>query len=368
MKKRKTWINVCEFILIFLIIVLKFNHYIYASDKETIISVPINIKAYRHSDTSVRIKWKKVKNVDGYIIYKYNCFNKKYSKVHTINSSKTDKWLIWHDKNLETNKVYKYKIASYKKTNCKKQISRLSNWVSAKTYTRNNKKINAQAPKLNRKKVYLGLCSEKKVTAKVAPSKYGKNKKKKPFSTKVRWHSSNSSIAKVDKNGIITARTKTGTCNVYAKSHNGARTKVQVIVRNYARVKSYYNYNKDMDIYLLIADYKKQIQNIAEYYSIHRVNNNETIEFTLNDKAQVVISPANADIGNLKNDIETLLVDFPYFISIDVTVGGVDFILRLEDNEDSLPGHVRFWFNNNCNEWPYLQIASHWTAFRFRPD
>ena len=82
----------------------------------------------------------------------------------------------------------------------------------------------------------------------------------------------------------------------------------------------------------------------------------------------MVISPANADIGNLKNDIETLLVDFPYFIDIEVNASCVDFTLRLEDSEDSLPGHVMFWYDNSWNKLPYIQIGSHWVAYRFRPD
>ena len=82
----------------------------------------------------------------------------------------------------------------------------------------------------------------------------------------------------------------------------------------------------------------------------------------------MVISPANADIGNLKNDIETLLVDFPYFIDIEVNASCVDFTLRLEDSEDSLPGHVMFCYDNSWNKLPYIQIGSHWVAYRFRPD
>lgn len=190
---------------------------------------------------------------------------------------------------------------------------------------------------------------------------------KKPFSTKVRWYTSNPSIAKVDKNGNITAGTKTGTCNVYAKSHNETRTKIQVIVWNYAKVKNYYNYGKENDIYVLITDYKTQIQNIAEYYSIHRINKGETILFTLDNDAQVIISPSNADIGKLRKDIETLLVIFPYFISVEIGCDGVTFELQQEDNQESLTAYVDFFFNRTCNEWPNIQIASHWTAYRFQP-
>lgn len=66
----------------------------------------------------------------------------------------------------------------------------------------------------------------------------------------------------------------------------------------------------------MVTDYRTQMQNIAEYYSIHRPKDNEKISFQLNEEAEVVIAPVNADIGNLRKDIETLLIDFPYFIKI----------------------------------------------------
>lgn len=327
---------------------------------------PDYVRAYRHSDTAVRLQWEMVLGGDGYIIYKYDSSSKKYVKIHTVTRKTESEWI---DSGLKTNQIYQYKIASYKKKDGKKQISNLSGWVSAKTYKRNNKKINAKAPKLSKQKVYLGLCSSKQITAKIAPSKYGTNDNKKVFSEKIRWYSSNSSIATVDKKGKITAGKKKGKCKVYAVSHNGARTKVDVIVKNYAKVKKYYsNTEKDNDILALITDYKKQIQNIAEYYSINRVKEKESILFELNDDAIVTVIPANADIGNLAKDIETLLVDFPYYVSVEVVCDSVIFKLKKENSAESPTGYVQFFFDRNCNEWEEIQIASHWTSYRFYPD
>lgn len=365
MKKTRKYKRVIR-ILLLLSLNIMLSKTIYAADN-TSIKAPSNIRAYRQSNTSIRIKWKAVANVDGYMVYRYNQKSKQYIKIHTIRYLKSNQWVKWTDKNLETNKIYKYKIASYKKIDGKKQKSNLSNWVSAKTYHRKNKKINARAPKLNKKKVYLGLCSSKKVTAKIMPSQYGKNKKKKAFNTKVRWYSSNPSVAKVNREGLITAGKKPGKCNVYAISHNGTRTKVEVIVKNYARVEDYYNYNIDTDVYELLANYKQQIQKIAEYYSINRIKEGTTIQFRLNEKAKVVVTPANADIGELQKVIETLLVDFPYYINISIHSDCVIYILRKQENKTSLPAQVEFWFDNNCNKWWEIQIASHWTAYRFVP-
>ena len=336
----------------------------YASGEESIGYVPRNVRAIRHSNTAIRVRWKADESVDGYIIYRYNRSSKKYKEVKVVKDSSVDKWV---DRHLKTNTVYQYKVASYKMVEGKKQVSELSDWVSAKTYKRNSRYINAQAPRLNAKKVYLGLRSTKKIKSKVIASKYGKNKKKKPFSTKVRWYSSDTSIATVDKNGVITAGIKPGKCSIYAKVHNGAVTKVEVIVKNYAKEDDFYNYGQEDDIYTLITDFKPQIQNIAEYYSIHRLQKKESIYIELDDDANVIITPSNADIGNLKEDIEKLLIDFPYYVSIVITRNSVEYSLKKEDTEEALEGNVTFWFDRDCRGWEG-QIADHWEAYRFYPD
>ncbi|MFQ9516327.1 MAG: hypothetical protein ACLRZ9_10970 [Eubacterium sp.] len=344
------------------------NAAVKASDIGITVQKVSNVRVYRHSDTALKIKWKSVQKADGYIVYRYNKTSKKYKAVHTVSGNKTAQWT---NKKLKTNQVYKYKVSAYKNVNGKKVEGKASDWAKAKTYRQNGKKINGQAPKVSRKKVYLGLCSSKKITARVTASKYGTNKKKKAFSKKVRWSSSNKEIAKVSKQGVITAGTKAGSCYVYAKAHNGRKTKILVTVKNYARAKSYYiknNYThaEDIDIYTLITEYKTEIQDIAEYFSIHRPKD-EIIEMTLNDEAEMVVSPPNTDFGKIREEIETLLVDFPFYISIKVYPDSVEYALQEKNDEDSLTGYVTFWFDNNCNEWD-TQIAPHWDAFRFIPD
>ena len=334
------------------------------SDNAVVIAAPDNIRSIRKSNTAIRLEWKGLPEADGYGIYRYKRSKKRYVKIHTVKGTKADQWMKWTDKRLKTNTVYKYKIASYKNENGKQVVSSLSDWVSAKTYKRGKKRINARAPKVSPKNVYLGLRSSKEISSYVPAAKYGKNKKKIPFSKKVRWYSSNVSVANVNQKGVITAGIKPGSCYVYAKAHNGLRAKVKVTVKNYARVKEYYGpYLNQDDIYLLVTEYRTPMQNIAEYYSINRLPRGKIIEFTLNDEAEVVTTPANVDIGKLRKDIETLLIDFPYFIDIKVHCDSVDFILRKEDNKKIAPGYVIFYFDNNCDGWGF-QAASHWEAVR----
>ncbi len=335
----------------------------YATNTGVTYAAPENVRAIRNSNTSVRISWKEDADSDGYIIYRYDRASKKYVKVKVVRDSSADRWI---DRKLKTNKVYKYKIASYRMVDGKKQVSALSDWVSARTYKRYSKSVNAQAPKVDKKKVNLGLCSSQKLKSKVVATRYGKNKKKKPFSDKVRWYSSDTSIAAVDQNGMITAGATPGSCSIYAKAHNGARTEVKVNVKNYAREDDFYNYSTEDDIYTLITDFRPQIQNIGEYYSIHRVKEGEPVYIDLDDHANMIITPSDADLGTVKGDIEKLLVDFPYDISIEITAGVVEYVMWSE-NSPEIMSHVTFFFDNDCNEWPRIQIASHWTAFKFYP-
>ena len=336
---------------------------VYATSKGVTYDAPENVRAIRNSNTSVRLSWKTDADVDGYIIYCYDRASKKYVRKKVIRDSSVSRWI---DRKLKTNKVYRYKVASYKMTGGKKQVSVLSDWVSARTYKRYSKSVNAQAPKVDKKKVYLGLCSSQKLKSKVVATRYGKNKKKKPFSNKVRWYSSDTSIATVDQNGVVTAGVTPGTCSIYAMAHNGARTEVKVNVKNYAREEDFYNYSTWDDIYTLITDFRLQIQNIGEYYSIHRIGEDDVIYMELDDHANVVITPRDADLGTVKEDIEKLLIDFPYDIYIEVTVDAVEYVMWSE-NSPELVSHVIFFFDNDCNEWPRIQIASHWTATKFRP-
>ena len=165
---------------------------------------------------------------------------------------------------------------------------------------------------------------------------------------------------------MVKAGVTPGSCSIYAKAHNGARTEVKVNVKNYAREDDFYNYGEEDDIYTLITDYKPQIQNIAEYYSIHRIGKGNVIDIDLDDHANVVITPDNAVIGDLREDIEKLLVEFPYYISIRITNNRVEFVLKKEDSEEALKGFVAFWFDNDCSQWDG-QIASHWEANRYYP-
>ena len=60
---------------------------------------------------ALTLKWKKIKGVKGYKIYRSTSRNGSYSLVKTITKAKTVKW---KNKKLQKKKTYYYKIVSYK--------------------------------------------------------------------------------------------------------------------------------------------------------------------------------------------------------------------------------------------------------------
>lgn len=60
----------------------------------------------------VTLKWKKVKNANGYVVYRATKKNGKYTKVKTITKASTVKFT---DKKVKKGKTYYYKVRAYKK-------------------------------------------------------------------------------------------------------------------------------------------------------------------------------------------------------------------------------------------------------------
>lgn len=232
------------------------------------LSEPENVRVTRKSDTSLKISWRPVEGAKGYAIYRYNSSKKKYQKIKQIKKSKTT---VWINKNLKTNKVYRYKVAAYKVQRGKKIYSRKSYWVSAKTYKKDAKKINAGKVNLA-SSVKLNVGSSVTSEFYVFPSKSGVNKKKAAITKSLRWYSSNKEIATVSEQGTIKAGTRTGSCKIYGVTHNGTRKQIKVTVANYGNPKQFKYYTGyDDTLNLILSDYKNELCSIATYFTFHRL-------------------------------------------------------------------------------------------------
>ena len=85
------------------------------SSSKSVTTKPSKVSITSASTTTsgyVKVKWSKVSNATGYVIYR-STNGGSYSKVKTISSSSTTSWT---DSSVKPGRVYRYKIRSYKKS------------------------------------------------------------------------------------------------------------------------------------------------------------------------------------------------------------------------------------------------------------
>lgn len=176
---------------------------------------------------SLKITWGKVTDASGYEVYvakKGSSYPSKATKVISKNSTTSltlsrlgGKKITASDDLMVT--VYAYNKVSKTRVRIAGSLEVSASGSSSK-YT-NPKKVTA-------KKSAVTITAGKKKALSFTISKV--NGKKKLPSAKLRYWSTNTGIAKVDKNGNVTG-VKKGTCYVYAMAVNGAKAKVKITVK-----------------------------------------------------------------------------------------------------------------------------------------
>ena len=169
---------------------------------------------------SVTVKWNKVKNADGYIVYGAKCGAKSKYKVLKVVSGKTTSYT---HKKLKKGTYYKYNIVAFKYVNGVKVTLAASKKIHATTL--GGKYGVAKAVKLNKGKVKI----KKGKTFKIKASEIKKDKKIKRHRA-ICYESSNTKIATVNSKGKIKAKKK-GKCTIYVYAQNGVYKTVKVTVK-----------------------------------------------------------------------------------------------------------------------------------------
>ena len=182
------------------------------------------VKGIAKGQTSLKFTWKKVKGATKYEIWMSRCntSKKKYSvkKVKTLGASKT----TWTKKNLRKNTGYKFRVVAKDasgKVICKSVICH--------SYTGNvwSKYTNVKSLKVSKSSYTLKKGGKAKIKA--TQTKVRPDKKLCHHAKMLRYKSNNTSVAKVDKSGRITA-VGTGECKVYVQTVNGIWKTVKVSV------------------------------------------------------------------------------------------------------------------------------------------
>lgn len=106
-------------LIVFIQVIFGNVTYIFASDKNQSPS-KVKITSVCVDNCKATIKWKKVNNADGYVIYMSNSKKGKYKKIKTIKSKNITKYT---KNNLNEANEYYFKIKAYKNINGKKIYS-----------------------------------------------------------------------------------------------------------------------------------------------------------------------------------------------------------------------------------------------------
>ena len=182
---------------------------------------PLFARATDLKARSITLVWAAVDGADGYMVYASPCNTG--GKVYKYKYKATTKKTKWKDKNLKKDKYYKYYIVAFKNKDGKKKT--LCTSVTIHATTSSSKYGVAESISLNKNKVGLKAGKTFKLIAKEL------NKTKIIRSHRpICYESSDSSIASVNKNGMIKAKKK-GTCRIYVFAQNGIYKEVTVKVK-----------------------------------------------------------------------------------------------------------------------------------------
>ena len=189
------------------------------------------LKAYASKNTknSITLKWNKVPNADGYVIYGNKCGKgNKCVKLATLAAGKTK----FTQKKLKKGTYYKYVIIAFK--NIRGRMVTVSATPTIHSVTLGGKygvaksvKITKTGTAKGKKALKVTLKKGKKAAVKAAEVKAGKTIKR---HRKLAYESSDPAVATVTKKGVIKAVGK-GKCVIYVYAQNGVSKAIKITVK-----------------------------------------------------------------------------------------------------------------------------------------
>lgn len=188
-------------------------------NKKPVVAPVLNLRV-KTAKTTASLTWNKVKSADGYKIYGTQCNGQQAKLIATVKAGST----TWNQKGLKKATHYKYQVVAYKNTNGKKVTLSKSDVMHA--VTTGGKYGNAKKVTVNKEQV--SIVEGKSFTLKVKVTNTTKNVKY--HVSAVRYKSSNSGVATVNKKGVIKG-IKKGACTVYCYAPNGVYKAVKVTVK-----------------------------------------------------------------------------------------------------------------------------------------
>ncbi len=200
-----------------------------ASGEDTNIKVnktfrKLSLAEAKPAQNAVKLSWKQVSGADGYVLYGAQCNTKDHRyKLKAIAAIKDGSKTTYTNKKLKSGTYYKYCIRAYKLIDGKKVWLAKSKVIHVTT--KGGKYGNAKAVEVNKGNITLKQGKTFAIKAKqIAGSKPIKKH------VVIKYESSNSKVAAVNRRGLIRAKRK-GTCYIYVYAQNGRYKKIKVTVK-----------------------------------------------------------------------------------------------------------------------------------------
>ena len=181
--------------------------------------------------TGLTISWNRIQGADGYDIFFAPCNkNDKKNTCKNVKSISGNNTFKWTNSGLKKGTAYKSYVKAYVMRDGKKTYISTSPVMHAYTGGGNKKYTNAKSVTVKKKKVSLKKGKTYKIKAKVNKLKKGKRLMPKSHAPKLRYLTSDNSVATVNAKGKITAK-GSGTCTITVFAHNGVSKNVKVTVK-----------------------------------------------------------------------------------------------------------------------------------------
>ena len=327
--KRKMRISKYYIICMLLICQLVNSQLMIKAAEISTVPTPSKVRLRSYKAKRLRLKWDSVPNASGYQIFQYKKKKNAYKKVAEVEADRTS-WL-----SPKTKKAQTYKIRAYQTVNGTKTVSDFSYEVRAIPYNKKKgKKVNAGVVRAKQYQNKMGIYETKQMEVNIKVSRFAKNKKARVFDNTLRWYTSDESIATVDEKGLVTTKGKYGTCQIYARAHNGNYTGgINITVENYARPGKFTNveYTQE-DMQKLLTDYAEDLQAIAEYFELYNETHPKQIGYICmtEDRLGLDVSENIVSYAEVQENLLRLLDDYPGNMRIYVYDSSVFF--SLSDN------------------------------------
>ena len=196
---------------------------------KTVSGVPLTTMT-SSGNTAMTISWLKTEGADGYDIFFAKCDGKGKTTTKNIKSIEGNSIFTWTASGLKAGVSYKAYVRAYVMKDGQKQYAASSPLMHAYTKGYTKRYTNAKSVKVNKKKVSVKAGKSIKLKVKVRKLKNNKKLMQKKHELKVRYLSTDTSVATVSKKGKIKG-VRAGTCCVYAYAHNGVFKMITVTVK-----------------------------------------------------------------------------------------------------------------------------------------